>query len=259
MRRLLCVLTLFLILPLPLLTGCATTSSPATPARPTVSPQLTAESSPTPTPISGPPTVQSAAATPSPPVSSIPEAIPTIVYLVRHAEVQGDPPSLSATGRARAKLLAYQLNRARVTHVFSSHLMRTLHTVQPTAADHGLEVVQVPLPGSLRPNGKVVSQSTWAIASIDPMVEAMRNLPPGSVAVAAGHGNTLFAVMAGLGVRVDAGCHYPRENCVPSSTRSGYPPEGFDPDQFDNLWVVILTPTAGRASLVTTVYGEPLP
>ena len=58
-----------------------------------------------------------------------------------------------------------------------------------------LEVVQVPLPGSLRPNGKVVSQSTWAIASIDPMVEAMRNLPPGSVAVAAGHGNTLFAVM----------------------------------------------------------------
>ena len=109
MRRLLCVLTLFLILPLPLLTGCATTSSPATPARPTVSPQLTAESSPTPTPISGPPTVQSAAATPSPPVSSIPEAIPTIVYLVRHAEVQGDPPSLSATAEPAPSFLPTSL------------------------------------------------------------------------------------------------------------------------------------------------------
>lgn len=186
-----------------------------------------------------------------------PKVIPTQIYLVRHAEQTMDKKDLLPEGYNRAGLLAERLTRARVTHVCSSHLKRAFETVRPTAGDHGLALSQLPEPGSTV-DGQVVDQSTSSRASIEPMVEFLLDLPPGSVAVCAGHSGTLLAVMAGLGVEVDPNCDYPRDNCVPGTAKEDFPGE-----EYDNLWVVIPGVAADhgkgrpKASLVNLTYGDP--
>lgn len=73
-----------------------------------------------------------------PPIESGPAPM---VYLVRHAEKQtGENPSLTQTGKVRAKHLADIMMRKGVTHIFSSKYNRTLETAAPTARRAGLEV-----------------------------------------------------------------------------------------------------------------------
>ena len=188
-----------------------------------------------------------------------PKVIPTQIYLVRHAEQTEDKTDLLPEGYERAALLAERLTRARVTHVCSSHLNRAFQTVLPTAEDHGLTVHQLPVPGSTV-DGQTVDESTPGSASIEPMVEFLLGLPPGSVAACAGHSGTLLAMMAGLGVEVDPNCDYPRDNCVPGTSKEDFPEE-----QYDNLWVVIPGVAADhgkgrpKASLVNLRYGDPGP
>lgn len=185
-----------------------------------------------------------------------PKVTPTQIYLVRHAEQTEDRTDLLPEGYARATLLSERLTRAAITHVCSSHLNRALETVRPTGEGHDLPVIQLPEPGSTV-DGQMVDQSTSSSASIEPMVEFLLELPPGSVAVCAGHSGTLLAVIAGLGVEVNPNCEFPRDNCL-----AGTKPEDF-PGGYDNLWVVV--PTVARnndkgrpqASLVNLRYGDP--
>ena len=141
--------------------------------------------------------------------------------------------------------------------MFSSHLNRALQTVEPIAADHGLQVQQVPASGFVLPDGEVVTESTKSVVSFDPMVNALLDLPPGSVAVVGAHSGTVFAVMAGLGVEVNGECGYPRDNCLAGTTKKDFPTK-----QFGNLWVITLEATTDdeaspRASFVNLMYGDP--
>jgi len=198
-----------------------------------------------------------AKASASSPPARVVKNISTQIYLARHAEQTKDKKDLTEKGQARAQALAQHLTRARVTHVFSSHLNRAFQTVKPIADDHGLQVQQFPESGSVLPDGEVVTESTKSVVSIDHMVNALLDLPPGSVAVVGAHSGTVFAVMAGLGVEVNGECGYPRDNCLAGTTKKDFPTK-----QFGNLWVITLEATTDdeaspRASFVNLMYGDP--
>ena len=110
------------------------------------------------------------------------------VIVVRHAEkdASGDPrdPHLDAKGTARAAALAKLLQPAGVTHVYATEFRRTQETVAPLAARIGHEAEIVPA------------------ARTDALVEKLRALPPGSVAVVAAHSNTVLAIVERLGGNV---------------------------------------------------------
>jgi broad specificity phosphatase PhoE len=118
---------------------------------------------------------------PASPASAPP---PVAIFLLRHAEkAANDPkdPDLSDAGRARAAALATLLEHAGVTHLFATDMKRTRQTLAPLAAKCGRTVAVVPA------------------ESVDRQVEALRELPPGSVAVVAGHSNTIPAIARALG------------------------------------------------------------
>jgi phosphohistidine phosphatase SixA len=111
---------------------------------------------------------------------------PVSVFLVRHAETaastrQVRDPELSEEGRLRAHELARLLSQAGVTHLFASEFVRTGATLAPLAEQLGLEVRIVPA------------------AESEQQVQALRALPAGSVAVLAGHSNTVPELVVALG------------------------------------------------------------
>ena len=112
-------------------------------------------------------------------------APPITIALVRHAEAQKLPgerdPELAEAGRARAEDLARLLSAAGVTHLYSSEFRRTRTTLAPLAERLELEVETIPA------------------ADGPAQIEALKSLPPGSVAVVAGHSNTVPALVAALG------------------------------------------------------------
>lgn len=201
----------------------------------------------------------------APPVgvpAAAPARTPVMVYLVRHAEDNKDDPDaevpighLTPEGQARAEILAERFRQARVDRVLSSHKIRTFETVLPLAEQHGLVVEQFPPLGSML-DGEMVTEETSTGASVDPAIEALLALPPGSVAVIAGHSSTLFAIMAGLGVPVGteaAPCSEGDTSCLPCTAKSCFPET-----EFDNLWVVTLPPTpAAEAAMTDLRYGDP--
>jgi broad specificity phosphatase PhoE len=63
------------------------------------------------------------------------------IYLVRHAEkLEGKDPILSSKGIIRAQNLAYFLENAHITHVYSTQYKRTSQTAQPTANMLGISI-----------------------------------------------------------------------------------------------------------------------
>ncbi len=106
------------------------------------------------------------------------------VFLVRHCEkdtrVQKDPP-LSPSGWERAKRLSHVLGSAGVTHLFSSDYARTQMTLTPLATRSalGITIYDARKPAEL--------------------IKKLRGLPPGSVAVVAGHSNTTPQLYSALG------------------------------------------------------------
>ena len=106
------------------------------------------------------------------------------VYVVRHAEKEkeGKDPSLTPSGRARAERLAMILESLPVTACFASEYQRTIQTVTAVAARHSVEVVSVPA------------------RELSALVDQLDALPKGSVAVVAGHSNTVPALLKRLGV-----------------------------------------------------------
>ncbi len=111
---------------------------------------------------------------------------PVTVFLLRHAETVPETPAtperfLSATGKRRSKALQRLLGKAGITHVFSSDYPRTRGTIGPLAATAGLEV-------------KLISPRRTR-----EQVRAIRALAPGSIALVAGHSNTLPELIKALG------------------------------------------------------------
>lgn len=114
-------------------------------------------------------------------------ALPTVVILVRHAEKATDDtkdPSLSRAGMERAEDLARVLGDAGVTHLFASEYRRTRDTLAPLASSLGKKVREV------------------SAADPDELVAAIRGLPAGSIAVVAGHSNTVPHIVDLLGGQV---------------------------------------------------------
>jgi len=103
-------------------------------------------------------------------------AFPRTIVLVRHAEKALEPkedPNLTEEGAARAKRLADMLAKSGVTHVFASEFQRTQQTVSLLSVAAGV-------------NAQLVSARAH-----DALLSALDSLPRGSVAVVAGHSNTL--------------------------------------------------------------------
>lgn len=155
---------------------------------------------------------------------------PVTVLVLRHAEKDAsDPgdanPGLSEAGRARAEALARLLGEARVTHLYASEYRRTQETVAPLAERVGREVEVVSARGPAQ-------------------VEALRALPPGSVAVVAGHSNTVPALVRALG----------------GGELEGLVPSAYGPilaeESYDRLFLVVLARGGEPGAALELRYGD---
>lgn len=119
-------------------------------------------------------------------------AWPTVVYLARHAEKQADSPdpSLTEEGTARAQALVRELAGRRIGAVFVTQYARTRETAAPLAERLGIEPT-------------VMTAGSDTGAHVGEVVEAIRALPPGSIAVVVGHSNTIPAIIRSLGVATE--------------------------------------------------------
>ncbi len=155
---------------------------------------------------------------------------PRSVFLVRHAEKAADPgpdPVLSEPGRARAEALAHMLGDAGVTHLFCTEYQRTRLTLEPLAAATGVEVE----PLSAR--------------DVAGTAERLRALPPGAVAVVAGHSNTVPAIARALGGEL-------------SDLHDSQYGEVLSEEDYDRLPLLILPAAAEPAAHVLELnYGAP--
>ena len=108
---------------------------------------------------------------------------PRTIVVVRHAEKGDDDPtdpSLSEKGVLRALELAPLFGSAGVTHLFASEFQRTQQTVAPLSKAAEVDVQIVP--------------------ARDPkaLLSALKDLPRNSLAVVAGHSNTVPGLVAAL-------------------------------------------------------------
>lgn len=161
--------------------------------------------------------------------------LPVTVILVRHAETAGSTnterdPALSDAGKVRAEALARTLGSAGVTHVFCTEFQRTKDTLAPLAAGLELEIAVVPAgDGSVQ-------------------ADALRALPPGSVAVVAGHSNTIPGLVKWLGGEAQDLVDHPRFGGMLRHY------------EHDRLFVVTLPVTEdGAAKTIELRFGPPNP
>ena len=127
----------------------------------------------------------------------------TIIYFIRHpesdeADASNPTHPLTPKGMERAQVFASTVREVSLMHVFSTHTTRARQTVAPAASEHGLEVTQVPKPGSLL-NGAIVSDATPSRLAVEPLIQALRSLPAGSSALVGVNADNIFAVMSGQG------------------------------------------------------------
>jgi len=152
-----------------------------------------------------------------PPVHCTPatEAVSTVI-LVRHAEklADGTDPGLTPEGQARAQRLAYVLAQAPVTNLIASDLKRTQETLQPLADLKSLPMDRI-------------------AASAD-VVDRLKSLPAGSLAVVAHHSFTLPDIIKGLEVEDGGGLTW-------------------GTDVYDNF-LVVLRPGGGKAQPIPLKY-----
>lgn len=150
------------------------------------------------------------------PVAEEPQADPTVVYLVRHAERAEDgtnDPPISEAGQARAELIAEMLRDAGITHVHSTDLQRTRSTGMPLAEAAGLEI------------------GSYAPGDLAGFAETLRATPGRHLIL--GHSNTTPEMVDALG-------------------GDSYSP--IDEMEYDRLYIVTLT--GAGASTVLLRFGE---
>jgi hypothetical protein len=183
-------------------------------------------------------------------------AEPTVVYFVRHGEVELTPPNfpLNAQGQRRAVAFARTVTDVPFTHLFSSHTTRARQMVDAIAERRQLPIRQLPEPGSAI-DGAVVNDRTPSRVATPLLIEAVRALPPGSTALVGVNSDNLFAILHGLGVPL-ASAERPcdtRSSCVPCLTNQCFP------ERYDGLWVLVLDPHGTPPKLLELRYGEAEP
>ena len=176
---------------------------------------------------------------------------PVTVVLVRHPESSTEPPTfpLTPVGRQRAQLLVHTFRDVRFTHVFATHTTRARQTVEPVAAIQNLRVVQLPTPGSTLA-GQLVTDALSRQAAIEPVANAVLQLPAGSVALIGANSDNIYGLLNRLGVPVNQPCAV-GSMCVPCLTNVCFPAA-----DFDRLWYLIIEPGRPKpAVMIETRYG----
>lgn len=178
---------------------------------------------------------------------------PVTVVIVRHAESSNEPPTfpLRPIGHQRAQLLVQTFRDIKFTHVFATHTTRARQTVEPVAAVQKLPIVQLPAPGSTLA-GQPVTDSTSRQAAIEPIANAVLQLPAGSVALIGANSDNIYGILNRLGVPVaaDHQCAV-GDLCVPCLTNACFP--GGD---FDRIWHLVIEPGRARPIvMIETRYG----
>ena len=156
---------------------------------------------------------------------------------------------LNPLGLERAELLADWFKRRGITRrldtVISSHKRRTFQTVEPTADDANLTVMQFPVGGTeLAPEGTTDSEC--------PTLEAIRASAPGDTVLVAGHSGTLYDIMGeanedcptlGLGLDTSDDRRFPKD-------------EDGKVRDFGDIWKVVIYPN-GKARFAYRVNLQP--
>jgi len=148
------------------------------------------------------------------------------LVLVRHAEkeaVATPDPALTIAGRARSKELARVLEHAGVTRLFASDTRRARETLEPLADATGAEI------------------ETYDPRDASVFAERLAGLAGGSVAVVAGHSNTLGPLAAAFGGRLSG------------LDEAGHLPE----DEYDRLVLVTLPAGDAPPAVLELAYGAP--
>ena len=159
----------------------------------------------------------------------------TTVFLVRHAEKASDDPrdpTLSEVGLARAEALASLLSRAGVTGLYASQYKRTQMTLEPLSRAAGGATGNLPV--------KVVDARDAA-----GLARELSELPPGSVAVVAGHSNTVPSIAKAL-------------SCELTTVEKRGRGRMLAEDEYDRLFVLTLPPKDAKGvapSYVELRYG----
>lgn len=147
-------------------------------------------------------------------VPAEPAPAPITVLLVRHAEKAsggGADPALSEAGAARATELARLCGHSRATALYATPFVRTRSTLEPLAQQLGVEL------------------QTRDPKEVDALAAELRKLAPGSVAVVAGHSNTVPALAKALGAEL-----------------GGLTKGMLAETEFDRLFVLSVDPAAAR-------------
>lgn len=159
------------------------------------------------------------------PATSLAQAPPLVVVLVRHAERAADPtadPPLSAAGRARAEALAAALDDADLDAVVVTQYKRTRETAAPAAEARGLTPIVIEA-------GSDTGRHAAEVAA------AIRRQLPGSVVLAVGHSNTVPAIIRALG---------------------GPALEEICEGEYASFFTLVV-PASGSPRLLKTTYGAP--
>ena len=146
------------------------------------------------------------------------------VVVVRHAEKDaggGPDPGLTDVGVARAEALDRTVADLDVVALISTPLRRTRDTLAPVARRTGLRIREVATDGD----------------HVAAVVREIERCPPGVVLVS-GHSNTVPAIVAAL---------------------SGRQVAPLSDEDYDDLFVVVVGPGDGRATVAHLHYGAPTP
>jgi phosphohistidine phosphatase SixA len=179
-------------------------------------------------------------------ISSLPTTAqeqPVTIVIVRHPEIDNSRTSesvvpLTAAGRERAALLAHTFQDVRFTHMLGSHTTRSRETIEVIAAKQNLPIVLLPTPGATI-EGEVVTDQTSRRAAIEPIANALKELPRGSVALVALNSENVYAVLNRLGVPEapqGQSCTH-GSMCVPCTNNSCFPRS-----DFDRVWHLVRDP-----------------
>jgi broad specificity phosphatase PhoE len=151
-------------------------------------------------------------------------AVARTVVVVRHAEKAtggGRDPALTPVGVERAAALDRVVADLDVVALISTPLRRTRDTLAPIARRTGLEIREV------SPDGDHVGA----------VLREIERCPPGVVLVS-GHSNTVPAIVTAL---------------------SGKEIAPLVDEDYDDLFLVVLEPGGGRATVAHLHYGAPTP
>lgn len=150
----------------------------------------------------------------------------TKIFIVRHADRDGNLDALTAAGVTRTKELARVLGQAKIDSIFSTNFVRTRQTAQPLAAQRHLPII--------------------LYSEIPALVNRIIKFSNGKRVLVVGHSDTVDDII------LKCGCT-PPASITPSMPGT----------QFDNFFEVIVQKIPGQAALKCEVihmkYGAVTP